>query len=180
MRSESSNYKLGRLDKDCLFWNLCWNRPTNPDTGSKMVRRQTIKISRFIWAKCHIKLNHAIYIISFILNHDFLYSKFISVRVYPYQILRIWTTSKVRLHLCVYKDLQLSQLYVFGVKLVWTKCTKKQYRKLSCGIARCDIFLWHRENLVMNIDYCKKNKQYAEVSYEKDVLFVSHLSEYSC
>ena len=29
MRSESSNYKLGHLDKDCLFWNLCWNQPTN-------------------------------------------------------------------------------------------------------------------------------------------------------
>ena len=33
MRSESSNYKLGRLDKDCLFWNLCWDRPTNRPTN---------------------------------------------------------------------------------------------------------------------------------------------------
>ena len=29
MRSESSNHKLGCLDKDCLFWNLCWDRQTS-------------------------------------------------------------------------------------------------------------------------------------------------------
>ena len=29
MRSKSSNYKLGRLDKDFLFWNLCWDQPTD-------------------------------------------------------------------------------------------------------------------------------------------------------
>ena len=29
MRSESSNYEFGRLDKDCLFWNLCWDWPTD-------------------------------------------------------------------------------------------------------------------------------------------------------
>ena len=44
MRSESSNYKLGRLEKDCLFWNLCWKPKTDPDTDSKMVHRWTIKI----------------------------------------------------------------------------------------------------------------------------------------
>ena len=29
MRSESSNYKIGRLNKDCLFWNVCWDRQTH-------------------------------------------------------------------------------------------------------------------------------------------------------
>ena len=54
MRSESSKYKLGRLDKDYLFWNLCWHRPTLPDTDSKMVYGRTIKIynkTKKIWVK---------------------------------------------------------------------------------------------------------------------------------
>ena len=32
-RSESSYYKLGRLDNDCLFWNLCWDQPTQIQTS---------------------------------------------------------------------------------------------------------------------------------------------------
>ena len=32
MRCESSNYKLGCLNKDSLFWNLCWDRQTDRRT----------------------------------------------------------------------------------------------------------------------------------------------------
>ena len=42
MRSESDNHKLGRLDKDRLFWNLFLEQPSDPDAHLKMVRGQTI------------------------------------------------------------------------------------------------------------------------------------------
>ena len=47
MRSESSNYRLGRLDKVLVlkFVLTQTDRPTNPDTEFKMVRGRTIKIS---------------------------------------------------------------------------------------------------------------------------------------
>ena len=46
MRSESSNYKLGRLDKVLVlkFALKPTDRPVNPDTEFKMVRGRTIKI----------------------------------------------------------------------------------------------------------------------------------------
>ena len=44
--SESSNYKLGRLDKMLVlkFVLTRTDRPTHPDTEFKMVRGRTIKI----------------------------------------------------------------------------------------------------------------------------------------
>ena len=41
MRSESSNYKLGRLDKVLVLKFVL--TPTDPDTEFKMVRGRTIK-----------------------------------------------------------------------------------------------------------------------------------------
>ena len=49
MRSEASNYKLGRLDKVLVlkFVLTQTDRPTDPDTEFKMVRGRTIKITSF-------------------------------------------------------------------------------------------------------------------------------------
>ena len=45
MRSESSNYKLGHLDKVLVLKFAL--RPVNPDTEFKMVHGRTIKIGTF-------------------------------------------------------------------------------------------------------------------------------------
>ena len=49
MRSEASNYKLGRLDKVLVlkFVLTQTHRPTDPDAEFKMVRGRTIKITSF-------------------------------------------------------------------------------------------------------------------------------------
>ena len=44
MRSESSNYKLGRLDKVLVLKFVL--KPTNPDTEFKKVRGRTIKTGK--------------------------------------------------------------------------------------------------------------------------------------
>ena len=56
MRSESSNYKLGRLDKVLVLKFVL--TPTDPDTEFKMVRGRTIKT---VYLKTYQDLNDHLY-----------------------------------------------------------------------------------------------------------------------
>ena len=56
MRNESCNYKLGHLDKNCLFWHLCWNQPTNPPTNQLRywLQDQNLPLSKWPMFKSHL------------------------------------------------------------------------------------------------------------------------------